>query len=240
MNNLSTSHSVQKLLKELQHLVKGLKNDPADIPQLELDLMKEKIRTIYDILSDVTIQKVTDQHKEAETITQPKLDLDSIQDEESVPEPLPGLVPDIEEDVEIEVENTATDNIEAQERPPSLSEPTLSLFDEPLTNSDDIEKKSVGEKIAEEKSIESVGEAIQSKKITSLKLAIGINEKFFFLNELFDGKMNEYNDAIEELDQKETFKDAMEYLVLLFDKRSWEEESEAYNQLKGFLEKKFN
>ena len=109
-----------------------------------------------------------------------------------------------------------------------------------MTNTDDNETKSVVEKIAKERPVESIGEVIQSKRIVNLKLAIGINEKFFFLNELFEGKMNEYNDAIEELDQKDTFKDAVEHVELLKENKNWDEDSEAYVQLKGFLERKFN
>ena len=66
------------------------------------------------------------------------------------------------------------------------------------------------------------------------------SEKFFFLNELFEGNMKEYNETIDALDQKDTYKEAMEYLVLLLEKKSWDVESEAYIQLKGFLERKFN
>ena len=122
----------------------------------------------------------------------------------------------------------------------SPSGPILNLFEEPLGNKETNDKKSVGEQITDDKPIESIGEVIQSKNIVNLKLAIGINEKFFFLNELFEGNMKEYNETIDALDQKDTYKEAMEYLVLLLEKKSWDVESEAYIQLKGFLERKFN
>ena len=237
MDNLPISQTIQKLLKELQQLVQEQQNDPVDVSQLELDLMKEKIRLIYDTLNDVEVKKVTDQEVDEKIITQSEPETETVQEEEQVTEPIPELDINKEEEKEIEFEIFAQEDEKKQPSPP---EPTLSLFEEPTLKSNDNDKKSVGEIIAEEKPIESIGEVIQSKKITNLKLAIGINEKFFFLNELFDGKMNEYNDAIEEIDQKDTFKDAIEQLVLLKEKKNWVEESEAYKQLKEFLERKFN
>lgn len=237
MNNLSIDLSIQNLLKELQQLVLELQNDPVDVSQLELDIMKEKIRTIYDILNNVEIMKVTIQRPEEEIITQPEPEIEIVQDEEQVTETVPEF--DIKKEKETAIEFEISSH-EDEKQAPTSSEPTLDLFEEPVSKSNDIDKKSVGEKIAEEKPVESIGEAIQSKKIVSLKLAIGINEKFFFLNELFDGKMNEYNEFIEELDQKETLKDAQEHLDLKKDDKSWNEESEAFLQLKGFLERKFN
>ncbi len=240
MNNGLANHSIQKLLKELQYLVNELKNNSVGISQLELDLMKEKIRAIYDILCDVKIKNAPIPNKEDETIAQPILDMEPLREKKETPEATPGSAMDIEAEAEIADKNTATSHNIEKDQPLPSSEPTLSLFEEQVTNTDDNETKSVVEKIAEERPVESIGEVIQSKRIVNLKLAIGINEKFFFLNELFEGKMNEYNDAIEELDQKDTFKDAIVHIELLKENKNWDEDSEAYVQLKGFLERKFN
>lgn len=237
MDNLSISQTIQKLLKELQQLVQEQQNDPVGVSQLELDLMKEKIRLIYDTLNDVEIKKVTAQPAEEKTITQPEPEKKATREEDQAIEPISEPEVEIKEETEIEFEIFEQEEEKEQSLPP---EPTLSLFEEPVFKSNDNDTKSVGEKIAEEKTVESIGEVIQSKNIISLKLAIGINEKFFFLNELFDGKMNEYNEVIEGLDQKETFNDALEYLDLKKENKSWDEGSEAFLQLKGFLEKKFN
>jgi len=238
MTNISVNESILGLLKELKSLGEDLKIDPKGISQLDLDLMKGKIRSIYDILCDVKINKDSDLHEEVEAITHPEPETEPVQKKMEESDTEPELILELEEKVEENVDKITTPEIEDQ--PPPSFEPILDLFEEPTTKPVDQEKKSVGEKIAEEKSVESIGEVIQSKKTVNLKLAIGINEKFFFLNELFEGKMNEYNDAIEILDEKGTLQDAMEYLALLKETKNWEEDSEAYIQLKGFLERKFN
>lgn len=63
------------------------------------------------------------------------------------------------------------------------------------------------------------------KPITDLKTAIGINEKFQFINELFDGNMQEYNIAIGQLDGMENFHEATIYLSNLKDVYKWKEET---------------
>lgn len=238
MNKLSVNHSVQELLKGLQHLIEELKNNPENTSLLELDLMKEKIRHIYDQLGDIEIKK-PEENKEEEVIIP---EIENIQEpqEESKLFHVPELDIEDNEKEEIEFETEVSTETLESVQPISSAKQTLDLFEEALDNSESNDIKSVSEKIAEEKTVESIGEVIQSKKILNLKLAIGINEKFFFLNELFDGKMNEYNKTIETLDQKDTFKDAIEHLDSLKEDKNWDEESEAYLQLKGFLEKKFN
>ncbi len=117
MNNLSISQSIQKLLKELQQLVQELKNDPIDFSQLELDLMKEKIRSIYDILNSVEVKKVSAQQIEDETITQPEPEVEAVQEEEQVTETIPELDINKEEEKEIEFEIFAQED--QKEMPPS-------------------------------------------------------------------------------------------------------------------------
>ena len=238
MNNLSVYQSALELLKELQHLIEELKNDMGNTSRLELDLMKEKIRDIYDQLSDIKIIKPAEKQKGVETVVEPE-DLPD-QKKKQTPDAVQKIDKEIEEKEQIETESPVSEEKKESDQQLSPSGPILNLFEDTLGNKETKDIKSVGEQIAKDKPIESIGEVIQSKKIVNLKLAIGINEKFFFLNELFEGNMKEYNETIEALDQKDTYKDAIEYLVLLLEKKNWDEESEAYIQIKGFMERKFN
>ena len=238
MNNLSVYHSAHELLKELQHLIEDLKNDQGNTSQLELDLMKEKIRVVYDQLCDVKIIKPTEKQKEVEKVTESE-NIPSHKNEQA-PDTVQEFDKEIEEKEQTEIERSASAEKKETDQQLSASEPTLNLFEEALSNKEINDKKSASEQIADDNPIESIGEVIQSKNIVNLKLAIGINEKFFFLNELFEGNMKEYNETIDALDQKDTYKDAIEYLVLLLEKKNWDEESDAYIQLKGFMERKFN
>ncbi|MCL2682787.1 MAG: hypothetical protein FWE63_04790 [Bacteroidales bacterium] len=77
------------------------------------------------------------------------------------------------------------------------------------------------------------------KQIRDLKSAIGINEKFLFINELFKGNMKEYTDAIVALSDAETLDLAHEVLIPLKSKYEWREDSAAYITLVDFLQRRF-
>jgi len=84
-----------------------------------------------------------------------------------------------------------------------------------------------------------VGDKIQQDKISELKSAIGINEKFFFINELFDGDMKNYNEAIEKLDTVARLEEGFLLLKELREENDWKEDNDAYLQLSGFVNRKF-
>ena len=73
----------------------------------------------------------------------------------------------------------------------------------------------------------------------SLKAAIGINDKFMFINELFDGNLREYNESIETLGGFTTLPQAQEYLDLLRRKFNWNSASNAFQRIKDLIEKRF-
>ena len=50
------------------------------------------------------------------------------------------------------------------------------------------------------------------RPITSLRAAIGLNDRFFFIREIFDNNTDKYNSVIEHLDKLETIQEAVDYL----------------------------
>ncbi len=85
----------------------------------------------------------------------------------------------------------------------------------------------------------SIAAKMQKNKISDLKKAIGINEKFLFIKELFDGNTTEYDNAVKQLNSFDQREAALKYLKELQKKYSWDEESEALNQLIGLIEKRY-
>lgn len=80
------------------------------------------------------------------------------------------------------------------------------------------EKTVVGESFQKERSLnDSIGENKQEPKvanspITSLRAAIGLNDRFIFIREIFDNNSDKYNKIIENLDKMEHIQEAVEYL----------------------------
>lgn len=80
-----------------------------------------------------------------------------------------------------------------------------------------------------------LAEEITHSKINSLQDAIGINDKFLMIRDLFDGDSDAYNQAIAELDSFETFDDCMIHIV---ENYAWNPESEGAKFMMQLLERK--
>lgn len=53
---------------------------------------------------------------------------------------------------------------------------------------------------------------LKNKPISDLKTGIGLNDKFWFINELFDGKGEPYNDMIDKVNSIGSYTDALTYI----------------------------
>ena len=85
----------------------------------------------------------------------------------------------------------------------------------------------------------SLGPKVPSDRIENLKSAININEKFMFINDLFDGNLREYNETIETLNGFKSLDQANDFLDLMRRKNFWDTGSNAFKRLKELLERKF-
>jgi hypothetical protein len=81
--------------------------------------------------------------------------------------------------------------------------------------------------------------SIKGKPIDSLKRAIGINDKFQFINELFEGNMARYNKTIESLDTAGSLNAAMQIVKEIKMELEWDTEEKAYQQLENYLQRRY-
>ena len=85
----------------------------------------------------------------------------------------------------------------------------------------------------------SLAAKLQQNPVRDLKAAIGINDKFLFVNELFGGSMEKYNKSIENLNDLKTLNGAMIYLNELKIELQWNSSNEAYQKLKELVSRRF-
>lgn len=85
----------------------------------------------------------------------------------------------------------------------------------------------------------SIADRMQKSPLSDLKRAIGINEKFLFINELFNGDLGRYNKAIDEFNQLKSREGVDTHLVELKIQNQWDDELEAFQKLKALLDRKF-
>ncbi|MDP2336218.1 MAG: hypothetical protein Q8N05_07165 [Bacteroidota bacterium] len=70
-------------------------------------------------------------------------------------------------------------------------------------------ERSLNDVIGEKKPAETI---LTNGPISNLRAAIGLNDRFLFIREIFDNNTDKYNTVIENLDKLETIQQAVEYL----------------------------
>jgi hypothetical protein len=118
---------------------------------------------------------------------------------------------------------------------------TADLFSAHLTVADKFkdEKKSLNEKLFGTHTDKSIAAKLQKHPIKDLKSAIGINEKFKFINELFEGNLQKYNDGITKLNAFSTNDEATKFLSSLKSEYSWNENTEAFQELNDLVQRRY-
>ncbi|MBK21381.1 MAG: hypothetical protein CMP63_03550 [Flavobacteriales bacterium] len=92
---------------------------------------------------------------------------------------------------------------------------------------------------SQEEEDNSLAAKLARKKIENLNSAIGINEKFLFTNELFDGNTEQFLKTIEELNNCVSLTEAKDKLTEVAQKRSWLLDEEPYQKLQSLLSRKY-
>jgi hypothetical protein len=77
-------------------------------------------------------------------------------------------------------------------------------------------------------------------KVETLREAISINQRFSFINELFNGENMDYHAAIQHLDSLPTIDQARAYVTTDLSQRyDWSRKEEHVNKLLKLIERKF-
>ncbi|MEI6821527.1 MAG: hypothetical protein WCL51_06305 [Bacteroidota bacterium] len=115
------------------------------------------------------------------------------------------------------------------------------LFGGGTTIADKFKKdtKTVIDRLHIETSNKTIGHRHQQHAIQDLKSAIGINEKFLFINELFKGNMKVFNDTIIKLNDFASHTEAEAFLLECKHKYNWPDDLVSYLTLKDFVIRRY-
>jgi hypothetical protein len=239
MDNSSRIALISEQLIELKQLVQKFQESPQQVFLIEVDLALEKLRRMYEGLNRLDIQSLDSLQGEKDML---KVQNEIIE-KKSIPETREEISPKKEPGggaiifpESVEEKKELPGETQTKEAQPVL----IDLFSTTSSQEQPNIKRTIVEKMADEKPVEIVADKIGKKKISGLSQAIGINEKFYFINELFEGNMKEYKNAIDALDRAENLAGAVDYLGSLAEKNTWDKSKEAYNMILEFVERKFS
>ena len=109
--------------------------------------------------------------------------------------------------------------------------------EKPVTLFDNKEEKDKADVLVDKQ--ESIGDKFASQTKNDLRVAIGINYKFMFINDLFSGDIKEYENFINQLNEKTSFSASMEVINQKRSVFKWATTSPAYANLVDIIQKRF-
>jgi hypothetical protein len=190
------------------------------------------------VIADVTIvaepEKVSEKEDEILTPSAPKVQDPVIATNVALPSENPPVVGPkvdlLQERQKDFVPTVRKIGLKTPEPEPVVTEPKKeSLFDKATSLYDKITKPAE----------KTVAGQVSRQPISNIKAAIGINEKFLYLKELFKNNVNDYNEALEKLNNFDSYTDAEDFFQELKNKYSWNPESKSFQGLAELLNRRY-
>lgn len=228
MDYKNTIDSLLIDIQEIKNIIEQMKEQES-IAQIDIDLSLSKIRRLYEVIL---------------FLKQENRNTNEIQEQHEVPKKKNDIViekkQEIEEKVEIEKRDEEMIEFDADEEE-DIPEPQKPLKKQVVENTEIIADKFKSsqfrnETIAEKTAGKDISSKIQSKPIDDIKRAIGLNDKFLFIKELFDGDSDLYNEAVNTINQADNYIEALNYMKANF---TWDYESDEVTYFLEIVKRKF-
>ncbi len=210
----ATIDLIIKDLNEAREIIDDLKNYPG-VPLIQVELAKSKCKSAAEIIAllknlqnsvPITEQKVVIKRESARSTKKEEKPVKEVLHESS----------------------HIKDNIPEQS---SFKSTESTIVADTFGLSDGI-----NEKMGSLRDENGVSDIIKSKPLTNLSEAIGVNDRFLFIRELFSGNPEAYSQAIIRLDNAESFEDAK---AVIMSYSGDNKETDAVRQLLSLIKRKF-
>lgn len=162
-------------------------------------------------------------------------------EEEIIPRNQVNLIDAIEQEEkgqpEEELAKEAPEEAVTDETPVEES-PVAEVAPEPEPEAGEV-SESLNDRMRAETEEPTLAKKLQKRPIKDLKTAIGINQKFLFMNELFEGENQLYYDALDYLNGLTDFNEAEGYLTELSDRYTWDWSSKQVKHFVSLVERRY-
>ncbi len=209
MSSNSILSELEKMIADLERSYNRFNEHPS---RLEIDLIKEKLRTIYDLVSEVEPGGEEKREKREEKREKREEKREKREEKREI----------VEDAVE-----------EVMEEPEPVIEKPLEVEDPKDNGVTLAEKFMAGDD-------RTVAAKITKSVIQDLKTAIRLNDKFVFIKELFNNNVLEYNEAVDQLNIAGSKDKAEIKLLALKEKYQWTVDTEPFLRFTEYIDKKYS
>lgn len=243
----------KKLIKDIQDIysIANRFENPEQIHPLDIDLALSKVRNLYELLLSINPQAIySPEYQKEEILTKPtqveeKIEPAPTQKVQVTKEPKPEepkeIIPEVIDEPELIVETPIKKEI-IEEETVQVIEEKESIEPNHIGDSHEIvadrfHSNNFNDNIAKKNIKKDVSSKMQSKPINDINSAIGINDKFVFIRELFSGDKYQYMETIQVLNNFDTFENALEFLNENFD---WDNDNPNFERLIELVRRKYS
>ena len=233
MDFSATIDLIIKELKEAGEIIDDLKKYPG-VPALQVELAKLKCKSAGEVIAMLKTLKDIPPSAEKEPLRQKKVQTQPPGEEDkplAVQENIPvktevkkAKASLLERDLPHGVKETEQRKIQKKEQESSIVADKFSH----LSNTFHDQLGNINPE-------EDIAEILQAKPISSLSEAIGVNDRFIFVREIFNGNQKDYTQAISRLESAENIMDAK---AVIMSYTGDDNESEAVQQLLDLVKRK--
>lgn len=262
MNRQSIHQQIDSLLKIIRDQHEQIKNHHASIPQVEIDFMVQNLRQLFEaglMLNHTNALTSLDEVKAAVTqkilaekraieMKQPLSPVVEIQELTTVSAIIssemeaPSVLHPMDEVIAVvgSVEPLQEEKVEKITRKKSSQDLNTRFEDKPTHGDKFGNEESIHRKIAAGGTSKTLAEKLHHKPIKDLKAAIGINEKFLFVNQLFDGNLQNYSASIERINSTIDLSAAKQIAADLAGQLNWDDNNEHVKNFMELVERRFS
>jgi len=195
---------IETINKDIQDIEKSIKKfeNRSSLPRLEIDLTLEKVRKLYDSLQSLIeerpVEKITPPEDKPGNINTFELEENSSDTAKDISETSPVITrepakkPEEELQIKFEEEKNAKTEIVADR----------------LQNGQSFMNESLRQQV----SSKDLSSKLTSQPISDIGGAMGLNEKFSFIQELFNNDPDKFTETINTLNRASNFNEAFSYL----------------------------
>lgn len=247
---LELKHQLGRMMVQVDYMYR---ND-REMSRLDLDIMMERTRDLYDLLCDYQAGEY--HHSPVDEVEEEPRNTEINEGGELINRDV-----DFEIETPAEVLNESENNEKNSEEPVDetpaepTEEPVAEDEDEDWEDEDDemfrveqpveemqetlVEAEDAEDEIVSEPEDNSLAAKLQRAHVSDIRLALGINDKVMIINELFMGSVDRYNKSIDALNDFPTLSGARVYMSELQIELQWDTESPAYKMLNDLVERRF-
>jgi hypothetical protein len=217
-----------KDLNEAREIIEDLKRYPG-VPEFQIELAKSKCKSASDVIALIKNHPVKPSVEKEKAVVRDEKQQEESVEKVSVVVPAPETAPK-------EVVSHKTQ----EASPLTKDEPATAVkkHSDPAIIADQFSNRpeSYNEKLRSRKQDDDVLEIIKLKPLLRIDEAIGINDKFLFIREIFNGNHDLYTQAINKLESVGNLSDAMAVVMSYTGDNT---SNEAVKQLIDLIKRKF-